>query len=296
MRRAAWLAVAVSFAAGCETGFETQSLVIDLRVLAVRSDPAEVVVDVDPDDLASVQLPPVTFTALLADPAGPRPLEYTWTACPETMSLRCDDPDVTFSLQFGGGTTDVSVEPSATLQVNLPLLMAALEQDEFLGLGGIPVIAELVLRAPDGNVIHAAKRIFFGPRVPPEKVANLNPTLAELRARDAPFPEETALVVTRLEEIELMPVEPPDAREVYVVPTLDGGSRTFTENLRYSWLATGGTFKDEFTGGATDIFGNTPLLQTRWTAPGEPGSITLWLVQRDERGGTSWTRRTVQVQ
>ena len=290
------LALLLLALAGCDAGFETQSLVLDLRVLGMRSDPAEVVVDVNPDDITSIQVPPVTFSALIADPAGPRPLQYSWTACPETMSLRCDDPDVTFSLPFGSGTVDITVEPSATLQANLPLLQAALEQDEFLGLGGIPVIAELVLSDGAGVELHAAKRIFFAPRVPPEKVANRNPQLAELRARDAPFPEDTPLRVAPGEEIEFLPVEPEGVREVYVVPTIDGGSRTFTENLRYSWLATAGSFKDEFTGGATDIFGNKPLLRSRWTAPNAATTVTLWLVQRDERGGTFWTRRTLQVQ
>jgi hypothetical protein len=294
VRRALPLLVAL---AGCETGFESQSIVIDLRVLGMRADPAEVVVDVDPDDLTSVEVPPVALTALVVDPEGPRPLEYSWTACPEVFSLRCDDEDITYRLPFGSGTLQPALdgEAAATLQADLALLRAALEQDEFLGLGGVPVIAELVVRAPDGDEIHAAKRVFFSPRVPPERRANQNPALAELRARGAPFPEGEPLLVAPGESVELVPVEPAGVREPYVVPTLDGGSRSFTENLRYSWLATGGSFRDEFTGGAKDIFGNEPLLRTEWRAPAEPGTFALWVVQRDERGGTFWTRRILEV-
>jgi hypothetical protein len=85
--------VAAASAGACNTGFEKQSIVIDLRLLAIRTEPAEVVVDVDPADLGSIEVPPVTVTALVADPLG-RALSYTMTACGETFSLRCDDPEI----------------------------------------------------------------------------------------------------------------------------------------------------------------------------------------------------------
>jgi hypothetical protein len=105
-----------------------------------------------------------------------------------------------------------------------------------------------------------------------------------------PLPVAPAQVVT------LDPVEPDGVRETYSVPTLDGNVRVFTENLRYSWFATAGDFSDELTGGPTDIFGNEPLLRTKWTAPAEVGPVRLWLVVRDERGGTYWTERSFIVQ
>jgi hypothetical protein len=37
-----------------------------------------------------------------------------------------------------------------------------------------------------------------------------------------------------------------------VVPTFEGGSRTFTENLRYQWLATAGSWSRAETGGPRD--------------------------------------------
>jgi hypothetical protein len=98
------------------------------------------------------------------------------------------------------------------------------------------------------------------------------------------------------QEVTLDPVEPEGVRETYSVPTLDGNVRTFTENMRYSWFATAGDFTDEQTGGPVDVFGNQPLLRTRFTAPAQPGMVRLWLVQRDERGGTDWTKRSFIVQ
>jgi hypothetical protein len=292
----ATLLAAVTALAACDTGFETPSIVLDLRVLAIVSDPPDVVVDVDPDDLLDVELPPVTLRALIAEPGGGGPWTYTMTACGETFELRCDDPELTFRMPFAEGTVaSTDDRPTGVLQANVLLLQAALEEDEFLGVGGIPVVVHVVVRNGAGAEIHAAKRVYYAPREPPERLQNTNPTMAELRARGEPWPEGAVLTVARREQIEIEPVEPDGVREDYVVPTFDGGSRMFTENMRYSWFATGGDFTDETTGGAMDIFGNRPLLRTRWRAPDAPGTIHMWIVQRDERGGTYFTERVVEV-
>ncbi len=286
--------------AACNTGFQNQSIVVDLRVLAVRSDPAEVVVDVDPADLANVQLPDVTFTALVADPQGPVTLAYTWTACPVTDTLRCDDPSAP-NLRFADATSDDldGKPPTGKLTVTVDLLRAALAADTFLGLGGVPVQVELVIRpagAPDDEAVFASKKIVYAPRIPPGRLPNQNPTIAELTADSVPFDAGSTLSVAVGQKVTFEPVEPDGARETYAVPTLDGGERVFTESLRYSWLATGGSFSDEHTGGPVDLFGNHPLLRTKWTAAGLTGTVVdLWVVQRDERGGTYWTKRSIMV-
>src|SRR5262249_60474018 len=104
-------------AAPCNHACKKEAAVVALRVLALRPDPAEVVVDVDPANLMNVQLPPVAMTALLADPMGPRALDYTMTACPATDDLRCDDatqPNLVFANDVSG---DVDGDPPfGTLQ------------------------------------------------------------------------------------------------------------------------------------------------------------------------------------
>jgi hypothetical protein len=291
--RVSWLAALVL--AACNAGFQKESIVVDLRILAIRSDPAEVVVDVDPANLASTRLPDVMFTALVGDPAGPRALAYTFTACPVTDSLRCDEPgDPT--LRFADAATDDvdGSAPTGTLTVNLQLLQAALAADRFHGLGGIPVQVEMVIRpagAGDDQAIYASKLITYAARIPPGRVANQNPTLSSVTADGAVFGDEAPLSVAVGQQVTIEPVEPDGVRETYIVPTLDGSVRMFTENLRYFWFATDGSFSDERTGGPTDVFGNQPLLRTKWTAPGAPGQVRLWIVQRDERGGTYWTKR-----
>ena len=288
------LVMAVLAAAACNNNFQKESIVVDLRVLAARTDPAEVVVDVDPANLTGIDVPAVGATVLLGDPLGPRPLVYTMTACPVTTDLRCDDPTQPNRVFSDAMTDDVDADPpKGTLQVDTQLLQAALAKDTFHGLGGVPVQIEFVVRpadAGDDQAVHASKQITFAPRSPPGRMENQNPT-AGLDADGMPFPTDMPLAVAAREVILLEPVEPDGVRETYSVPTLDGNVRTFTENMRYSWLATDGSFSDEHTGGPDDIFGNRPLLRTRWTAPGREGTVWLWMVQRDERGGTYWTNR-----
>jgi hypothetical protein len=287
-------------AAACSNNFEARSIILDLRVLGMRSDPAEVVVDVDPASLASTDLPPVATTILLADPLGPRPIQYMLTACPVTDDLRCDEPAQPNRVFAQGTTGDVDASPPVgVLQVDIELLQAALAADDFHGLGGIPVQIELIAKpanAGDDQLIYASKELFYAARIPAGRTENQNPTLAELDADGDPFVEAVPLGVAPAQVVTLEPVEPAGVHETYSVPTLDGNVRVFTENLRYSWFATAGEFSDEQTGGPTDIFGNQPLLRTRWTAPTESGAVRLWLVQRDERGGTYWTERTFIVQ
>ena len=51
------------------------------------------------------------------------------------------------------------------------------------------------------------------------------------------------------------------------VPTVDGGSQTFTEAISYQWNAGSGSFSTDSTGGPVDVFGNTPPLYTDPTHP-----------------------------
>ena len=109
------------------------------------------------------------------------------------------------------------------------------------------------------------------------------------------------LVVAPGQKVRLMPREPDDARETYVVPTIDGKSRTFTESLTYQWVVSAGTLSSGNTGGPHDAFGNPRPLSTDWTAPhaddltGPTEDVRLWIIQRDERLGESWNETCVRV-
>jgi hypothetical protein len=193
------------------------------------------------------------------------------------------------------------------LQATPALSLAAVKSDPTAGYGGVSVQIQLVVR-PDSDPpgsdseIYAAKLMVYAPRVPANRVANNNPTLTEIDANGVAFADTSCLDVLAGDQLTLLPIEPAGVRETYVVPTFDGGSRTFTENMRYNWYATAGEYSPETSGGAIDTFGNDPPLKTTWTAPvgdelaAVPGGVVrFWLVMRDERGGTYWTERCFVV-
>jgi hypothetical protein len=65
------------------------------------------------------------------------------------------------------------------------------------------------------------------------------------------------------------------------------------ESLHLSWFVTGGTFEHDRTGiAAGDLSTST---SNRWTAPLQPGTIYLWLVLRDSRGGVATKSYAIAV-
>ena len=294
----------------CQTGFESSSVVIDLRVLGVQAEPPEVVLDVDPMRPEAVELPPVELVAIIADPGEERRLDWGMTVCPPTLSLRCDDPLASY-VAAGSGTVDDpeqsgALPPRGVAQLTPQLLMESVRLDALAGFGGIAVQVELWVK-PEGAAIataaFASKRILFAPREPAERIANTNPSMTGLLVNaepwdGAPCGDDAAgapLAVTPGQMLVLEPVEADGAREPYVVPTFDGGVERFTELLFYSWFATAGQFAPDQSGGGPDLFGNVPTLGTEWTAPETEGPVRLWVVQRDERGGASFTVRCIAV-
>lgn len=87
MRRPLAMTALAASAAAC-TNFADPTTVVDLRVLAVKAEPSEIVLDVDLSNPAMPVVdpannPPITITPLIADPAGNmRPVKYTISACP----------------------------------------------------------------------------------------------------------------------------------------------------------------------------------------------------------------------
>jgi hypothetical protein len=318
------LAAAV-LAAGCDAGFEDKAIVIDLRVLGAVAEPPELVLDFDPEDLGALAIQleqnPVTVTALVADPGAARGLEWDMSVCAPTSSLRCDEPEDTVVTIASGSVPDpesagpVAMMPSAAMVVPLPVLEESLTADSLAGFGGVAVQVQIRVwpegaAASGAETVYAAKRVVVAPRVPAERVANSNPWILDLHSTTDPQSTPDQLVlpgacgvtgttpagVSPGGTLRLLPIEPVEVRETYVLPTFDGDVRTITEYMRYAWFATAGSFDRGDSGGATDAFGNVPTLDVVWTAPDEPGEVRLWLVQRDERGGASWRDYCILVQ
>lgn len=323
MRRAALVLATAAGAAACAS-FEDPAVVLDLRVLAITASPPEQVFDVDleqPDPAAILaQLADFELTALVADPGADRPLRWSMTLCRLDRN-RCDRtrPHV----ELGAGVIEdpdrsvlpqlprAQLLPDAHGDVLLALVQGALEDNPIEALGGVQISVELVVgdvsdRASD---VYAAKHLRLSPRIPTERAANRNPTLdrvESVRPDGLAFflPQFTRCAEGRAEtmrpgeRITLYPIEADSAREPYVVPTLDGRTAHLEETLTYQWLATRGSWSDNFTGGGRDLLGNQSLLGSDWIAPRdvtEPTRVSLWVIQRDERFGSSWFESCVLV-
>ncbi len=322
------LALFVALLGGASTGcgnFEDPTIVIDMRILAITVDPPEIVTDVDmmtnPED---VMLADVEVCALVVDPADTRSLFFEMVACAPTSDGRCSVEGAAFSpIDLGTvedpETADAPTRMCGTLAGDarlFPVLEEAIRGDSLSGFGGVPVQIEFFARPAEGTLeqaVFGTKSMLYSPRIPDERIANSNPTLDQITLTRVEADEELALPIGRCrdvtpievapgEHVNLMPVEPDGAREDYVVPTFDGGSRMFTENLRYAWFATeGGAWSKGDTGGPKDFAGNVPLLDTDWVATedaeiiGSGLDVSIWVVQRDERGGSAWFESCLRI-
>ena len=321
----AWAWALAAGAAGCGR-FQDPNVVVDLRVLAMSSSVPDQMVDVDltrPVDPAALlaQLVPDQVCALVADPGADRRLLWSMTLCPLTSDDRCDDGDP--QVVIGGGLLDdpdittpepalcATVEPDADL---FALLVDVLQGDTLHGLGGLYYAVVLRVGGDNGDRTldqYATKTLRVLPRIPATATANTNPRIDHIDAAlgDAaagPLPPGRCLddpapyALAPGAKLRLTPAEPSGAREVYVVPTLDGRAETFTEILTYQWVSSAGGFSKGTTGGPHDISGNPAPLFTDYKAPAAsdldgPTDVSIWIIQRDERLGVHWYESCVRV-
>jgi hypothetical protein len=168
-----------AIAAGCAGDVPSPTLVEDLRVLAIRAEPPEVLVDGPGAPLGSV-----TFDALVVDPRG-LATSYTWSFCPVASAETCGDYDrkraaapeaaqpaldLARALQAQGDAgppPDGGVGDQAIGSFAVPLpeeLFAYHLADSALGLGnGAWLSAVLALRTGE-QVLTAQKRVVLNAR------------------------------------------------------------------------------------------------------------------------------------
>lgn len=324
---------ALAAVAGCGN-FEDPAIVIDLRTLAMVASPTEYVIPFDPanpPDPASIDLDPFLVCGLVADPGVTRTLDWEMTLCASHVEDdgRCvpGHPETTFAT----GTIE---DPETGTGPYLPcaqfrpigstfvLIQDAIEQDPLAGFSGVDL--EVLLKvvptgATEAEAVFAAKRVRFAAQIPAERTPNQNPWLLQVdwdtggdmpsslpmplgRCQELTAPGNVlAMTMTSSQTLYLTPQEPPGVREMYLVPTFDGASRMFTENMSYQWLAGAGSYSSSVTGGPKDPFGNDPPLHTEWNPPpadeidGDFVDVPIWIVQRDERLGASWYQSCVRV-
>jgi hypothetical protein len=66
------------------------------------------------------------------------------------------------------------------------------------------------------------------------------------------------------------------------------------EGMHVSWFATGGSFDLDRTG--RDGSDTTTTSDNGWTAPSQAGTVHVWVVLRDDRGGVGWAGYSVAAQ
>lgn len=318
--------LALVLLAGCGS-FEDPTIVIDTRVLAVTAEPPEQVFDLDPQnppmDISELNLVDATVCALVADPGEDRALDWTMTVCAPTNDGRCEGHGDRPRFELGSGriedpeTAGTAQPACGTLPADAGLLLVledAIMRDELGGFSGIDVQVTTKITPAGGDdedAIFAEKDVRYAIRLPAERTANTNPDVDhfDILVEDADpivlplgrcADQIVPINIVAGEVLPLIPVEPDGVREDYLVPTFDGGSRAFTENLTYQWLASAGAWNRAFSGGPHDISGAEAKLDATWEAPfpedvPEPLDVSLWIIQRDERLGARWFESCVRV-
>ena len=263
-------------ACACSNSFPSPSYVQGLRVLGVKAEPPEVA----PGGTT-------LFTVLAVDTTG-SPVEVSWLACtePELVGTGPVNPACfgaspePYLVPLGSGLSFTATVPVVTPSTFGP-------PDASGGLY-LPV----VLHATSASGVVDAE---YGLRLSQGEPANANPQLTGVfvvpsTGNPVPVDEGTPLVVHAGDAITLQAQFSATSAETYV--GAPGQPAVLTEILSASWFATGGSFSEAVTG--------LPLPNTVWSAnqdlPAAGSTIDLWVVGRDNRGGTDFLHRTLLLQ
>jgi hypothetical protein len=309
---------------------EADSLVTRPRVLAIRSEPAQI-----------KQREEARFTALYVSPDGTEqdaPLE--WSFCKARKPLAELGPVNTSCLEgiadeeaIGEGLETKGRVPADACRLFGPDRPPPKDGEP----AGRPVDADptggyyqpLRVRSTedDTTALYEARIVCGLPGAGQattvlfnhQFIENANPVIDALRVTsddDAPLaiagedeptrvrPGDALELELRWDRCEPLPpcdedCEPPpacDGAESYIY--YDPLTRTVSarrESMRVSWFATDGTFRDARTG-RTEQEADTTGSANVWTAPEGEGDITLWVVLRDDRGGVAWQTYALRVE
>jgi len=259
--------------AGCPSNLEEQSRVSKLRVLAVRADPAELVLRADGG------VPATTLTALAVDPFdGGIGVEFA--LCREITST----PSATLPCP---GDAGIELPDAGPLAARLDLLdpaivafagEAQLDGGAFDAGGGIaealdqgvPLLIGFTARSGserlDGFSTVTLRSDARGP-------ADENPVLTDLLIGDGGS-------VAAKEVVRLQPLTAPK----------DDPSKKYG----FSFFATAGDISS-LRSTDTTATGQSAETWVEWTAPPTPQTVRFWVVLRDGRGGTAWLEKAAQV-
>jgi hypothetical protein len=279
------------------------SLVTSPRILAVRAEPAEAVPGTK-----------VTFTALVAGPGGTEDAGVAWSFCTapkpitqdNVVSNACvgDGPGVGDAAPLAGVGVGVSVtaktppkgcsifgpdvgsmglrprDPDSTGGYYQPLLATLPGAGDAIELARI----HCDLANASGDTVTQFAKLYHD---------NQNPTLLPLTATLG----GTAVSLSAIpasSHVVLQASWPPASAETFAY--YDPATQTIgsqREAMQVAWYSSGGTLDSESTGRAGDDPATTS--DDGWTAPAQAGTVRLWIVLRDSRGGVDYASQDVVV-
>jgi hypothetical protein len=306
---ARWLIPPALMAMGCNSPFEAGSTVSDVRILAVQGNP----VFAHPGEQVMVQ-------SLAVDPLG-RNLTYAWTTCvdPEgTIATDClnqvandaragHPPNIATgpglaNYSFGipqDALTGLSPTAAANAMVGVITVVCpgtisfgdpATWNPEVLPITCTDVSG--VMLGPDHFVV-SVKRIYVR-----HTDRNQNPAIAEIHWNGAPWSagDMRAIAPCNADPTVYSDCKGGDRPTVAVIAAPDAvesgtdeNGVPFTEQIIAQFYGTETLFEDDVRANDSETH-----LAARHAAYGR--TQTLWFVLRDDRGGVSWTSRTVLVQ
>lgn len=262
-----------ALACACTQPFAPASYVNGLRVMAVKAEPPEV---------APGQ--PTALTALAVDTTGAA-VAVSWVACTEpaltgqgAINPGCFGAGMKpFLVPIGGGLSIAATVPNVT-----PSDFGPPEAS-----GGLYLPVVLHATSASGAV-DAAYRLRLAQGAPPNQNPQLSAVL-EVFATSAPVPldEATPLEVHAGDEITLEAHFAPGSAETYA--GAPGQPTALTEVLSVAWFASGGSLSEP----VTSLAKPTTVWRADQDLPAIGATIDLWIVGRDERGGTDWLHRTL---
>jgi hypothetical protein len=298
MRRVFALALAVASTTCVPSLGPGDALITSPRILAVRADPAEA-----PPGTA------VAFTALVASPGGTvTNAAIAWSFCTAPAPLTADNAvsNACFAASSlapaGHGASVMATTPndgcsifgpdttSTTSRPRDPDATGGYYQPLRLQLAGTDDAFELArIRCDLANADATAARAFAA-----EYTSNQNPALLPLSATLGGAPVALSAVPPG-SRVTLQVSWPATAAETFAY--YDPSSQAVTmqrESMQVAWYATGGVLDTEATGRRSNDMATTS--DNGWLAPEAPGTVFVWIVLRDSRGGVTFATYDVGVQ